>query len=359
MQLNEIQTTLRCKDSKLMNLPQDAVILDNSSGDISLAHLKCSIVVTACSRAKKRFDQTIKFILEDEDRIKEYLLQVIGVDERENDTLPGILWLCLHIQKSQFSTEEDHARYIDMFSEVVKSLKTATLELNFQPILANALEKVSEIPLMELDHELTSILLKILNIDDVDDLKENLRALKIKAININTAYLPQLESVMGWSSSGKIFISSCHGVLRDAFSAIKSGDFVTLAEFIIESLVFNEGRRCVALKRARERGHDPTLLSTPSPGLNSAASTSKCRSLHLCRLDAGRMLETVVFGAVLDPVALWVSRRKFPAAGRVLLHGLCRWCQVRGSKSVALPIAGSKGTPALGFSCSGRLRASR
>ncbi len=189
--------------------------------------------------------------------------------------------------------------------------------------------------------------MEILNIDDVDDLKENLRALKVKAININTAYLPQLEG------------SSGHGVIRDVFSATKSGDFVTLAEIILESLVFNDGGHCVALKRARERGHDPTLFSTPSPGLNSAASTSKCRSVRLCGLDAGRMLETVVFGAVLDPVALWVSRRKFPALGRVPLHGLCRWCKARGSQSVAWPIADSKSTPALGFSCSGRLRASR
>ncbi len=61
-----------------------------------------------CSaRAKKHFDQTGKSDLEDEDLIKDYLVQMIGVDELENEALGGILWLCLHIQKCQFSTDGD------------------------------------------------------------------------------------------------------------------------------------------------------------------------------------------------------------------------------------------------------------
>ncbi len=54
------------------------------------------------------------------------------MDERDNDALPGILWLGLHIQKSQFSTEDDHIQYFGMFSEVVRSLMTVTVEDEFQ-----------------------------------------------------------------------------------------------------------------------------------------------------------------------------------------------------------------------------------
>jgi hypothetical protein len=357
--LNEIRIMLQCKDSNLIDLPQDAVIIDTSSEDVSLAHLKCSIAVTAGTRAKKHYEITGKINLEDEDVIKGYLLQVIGVDELDNKALPGLLWLCLHIQRSQFSTEEDHTHYFGMFSEVVKSLETATVEIEFQFILASALEKVSETSFLELDPELTQVLLKTLNIGDVDDLKENLRALKVNAININTAYLPHLEGVMGWSSSGEIFISSGHGIIRDVFNAIKNGDFVTLAKLIIESLVLREGGHCVARKRARECGSDPTLFSTPSPGLNNSTSTSKCNSVNQCGRESGYILETIVFGAALDPVALWVARWKFPPVERLPLHGLCRWCKVPGSESVAFPITESKSVPALGFSCTGRLRAFR
>ena len=350
---------LQCHDSNLIDLPQDAVIIDTSSEDVTLAHLKCSIAVTACTRAKKYYEQTGKINLENEDLIKGYLLQVIDEDERDNDALLGILWLCLHIQKSQFSTEEDHAHHLSMLSDVIRSLKTAKVEIEFQSILESALETVSETSLLDLDPELTQVLLRTLNIDDVDDLKENLRALKVKAININTAYLPHLEGVMGWSSSGEIFISSGNGIIREVLNAIQNGGSVALAKLIIASLTFHEGGHCIARKRARECGSDPTLFSTPSSGLINSTSTSKCTSVNQCGPDPGYILESIVFGAVLDPVALWVSRWKFPRAERVPLHGLCRWCKVPGFKSVALPITESKNMPALGFSCTATFRTFR
>jgi hypothetical protein len=356
--MKEIKSMLQCDNLKLIDLPQDTVIIDNSSGDISLAHLKCSIAVTAGTRAKKHFDQTGKPDLDDEDLIKDYLLQIIGVDEMENEALAGILWLCLHIQKCKVLTDEDHRQYYAMFSDVITSLKTATVEPDFQSILASALEKVSEISLIELDHGLTTTLLKTLNIDDVDEMTYHLRALKIKAININNTYLSQ--SVMGWSSSGEIFICSDHKTVRDAINSIKDGESIPQAKIIIESLVLHEGGHCVARNRARECSNDPTLFSTPSSGISSVTSTSKCPSVNQCGIETGYILETIVFGAVLDPVMLWASRRKFPSGAEDLpLHGLCRWCGVRGTKSVALPITESKDTPTLGFSCSRRLRAYR
>ena len=117
---------------------------------------------------------------------------------------------------------------------------------------------------------------------------------------------------MGWSSSSEICISSGHRIIRDVLNAIKDGVCVSQAEIIIESLAFREGGCCVARKRARECGADPTLFSMPSSGLNSPTSTSKCTSVQVesvvqCGLETGYILETIVYGAVLDPVALWVT----------------------------------------------------
>jgi hypothetical protein len=357
--LKEIQIILRCETSKLIDLPQEIVVIDNNIGDVTLAHLKCSIAVTAGTRAHKHYDQTGKSDLDDEDHIKKFLLQVIAVDEEGNDALAGILWLCLHIQKSPISTEEDHQHYYAMFSDFITSLKDATVEPEFQSILASAVERVSEISLTNLDRGLTTTLLKTLNIDDVEDLQHNLRALKIKAININTSYLPYLSDVMGWSSSGEIYICSDHKTVRYALKAIKDGEFVPQAKLIVDSLVLHEGGHCVARKRARECGNDPTLFSTPSTRIKSLTSSSKCLSINQCGIETGYLLETIVFGAVLDPVMLWASRQKFPEGAeyfKLPLHGLCRTCGVQGIHSASLPTTKSKDTPSLGFSCGRRRR---
>jgi hypothetical protein len=354
--LQEIQIVLECEHSKLIHLPQKIVIIDDCIGDLTLAHLKCSIAVTAAIRAQNCFEQTGKPDLEKEHLIKKYLLQVICVNEDANEALRSILWLCLHIQKSPFSNEEHHNEYIDMLTDVTTSLETATVQPEFQTILARSLERVSEIPMIDLDNGLTTILLKALNVEDVEDLKHNLRALKVKAIDINSQFLS--ESLMGWSSSGEIFICSDNKCVRDALNGIKNGECVSQAKLIVDSLVLREGGHSVARKRARDRGNDPTLFSTPSSDLKSSTSISECPSVNECGLETGCIMETIVFGAVLDPVRLWLRRQEFHAEAekRVPLHGLCRWCGVRGAKSASLPITPSKDIPALGFSCRRRRR---
>ena len=137
--LKDIQKLLQSDTSNLLDLPKDAVILDNGSGDVTSDHLKCSIAVTAGIRATKHFEQTGKSTLEDEEYIKEYLLCVIGADEHENKVLTGVLWLCLHIQKSPFLTREDHNRYLIMFEEATSAFKKAKVNPEFQSILRRAL----------------------------------------------------------------------------------------------------------------------------------------------------------------------------------------------------------------------------
>jgi hypothetical protein len=155
-------------------------------------------------------------------------------------------------------------------------------------------------------------------------------SLKVKAIIVNSASADLQQSVMGWSLSGDTFISSGHRIIRDVLNAIKDGVCVSHAKRIIESsgLVSHEGGHCVAHKRAKKCGTDLTLFSTQSSGLYSSTSTSKCTSVVQCCLETGYSLVTIVLGAALDPVTLWVSRMKFPEAKRVLLHSLCRWCGV-------------------------------
>ena len=196
-----------------------------------------------------------------------------------------------------------------MFSDAIESLDRAKSEIEFQSMLERALERVSEIPLTELDSRLKSILKNALNLHDVDDLRENLRALKVKAISINTPELSQ--AVMGWSSSDTIYICSDHRIIKDVLDTIKAGCSVPHAIIIIDSLVYHEGGHCVARRRARECGNDPTLYSTPSSSLNNSTSTSGCPSVIQCGLETGYILETIVLGAVLDPVTLWVSKKKF------------------------------------------------
>ncbi len=68
--LKEIQIMLICESSRLIDLPQEIVFIDNNSGDVTFAHLKCSIAITAGTRAHKHYDQTGKSYLDDEDHIK-------------------------------------------------------------------------------------------------------------------------------------------------------------------------------------------------------------------------------------------------------------------------------------------------
>ena len=71
--LGMMQSILQRENSKLCDLPHDVVIIDNCIGDVTTAHLKCSIAVTAGRRARKYLDQTGKSDLDDEDLIKRYL----------------------------------------------------------------------------------------------------------------------------------------------------------------------------------------------------------------------------------------------------------------------------------------------
>jgi hypothetical protein len=353
--LREIENVLRRNGSKLIDLPRDVVVLDHPKQDVTSAHLKCSIVVTASTRAKNHFDITGKDELDDEEFIKELLLEVVGFDL---DTSPqgaalGILWLCLHVQKIQYLTVEDHENYLCLFSEGVVSLRSAAIETEFQHILLPALQKVSEMTPRGLDSELKGVFLSTLNIHDVDDIKENLLALKVKAVNINTPVLS--GQVLGWSSSDTIYICSDHKIVRDSLNAIKSNQSLPHAERVIETLVCHEGGHCVVRKRARECGQDPTLFSTPSSGLQNVTSTSKCASLTQCGLETGYILETVVFGAVVDLSKLWGLRRKYPLAD-FQPHALCRSCCTPGNKFPSLPVLELKDIPTMGFSCSQRLR---
>ena len=354
--LREIEIILRSNGSKLIDLPRDVVVLDHSEQDVTSAHLKCSIVVTASIRAKNHFDVTGNDELDDEDIIKELLLEVVGfdVDKSPQGAAMGILWLCLHVQKSQYLTDEDHENYLLLFSEGVVSLKAAVIETEFEHILLPALQKVSEMTLRGLDQELKGVVLSTLNIHDIDDLKENLLALKVTAINVNTPVLS--GQVFGWSSSDTIYICSDHKIVRESLNAIKSNQCLPHAERVIETLVCHEGGHCVVRKRARECGEDPTLFSTPSSGLRNVTSTSKCASLTQCGLETGYILETVVFGAVVDLSKLWGLRRKYPLAGNFQPHGLCRSCCTPQTKFLALPVLDSKDIPRMGFSCSRRLR---
>jgi hypothetical protein len=56
--------------------------------------------------------------------------------------------------------------------------------------LASALENVSNTSLMECDPELTPNLLKLLNMENIEDLKENLLGMKVKTIKIDFFIFP-------------------------------------------------------------------------------------------------------------------------------------------------------------------------
>ena len=354
MSASDLLETLRSylcnEDSKLLHLPRDFEITNNHTKDVSVAHLKCSILVTASIRASQFCNETGEQELRYEKDIKQYLLGVISADGEE-EIVSGVLWLCLHAQRCPFLTDADDENYLEMLAGCMDALTCAAVNTGPQALLESILDEVSQINWTSLEKRLQEVLIQSMQISDVDDMKEYIRSLRILAINLNT---PELSRIMGWSSSGSIYICADHGTVRGALAAIAGGSFVSHAKLIMHALVLHEGGHCVVRKRVRETGHDPTMYSTLGAKIMMRIGSEQGRPIQ-CSPESGYILETIVYGAVVNPVRLWMSRKFHPIAPDIPLHGLCGGCCCsRKEPALVLPLVDSKSLPAMGFSCTGK-----
>ena len=397
----ELKQRLIDRNSKLADVALDFHSSDLSSASISrerisLEHLKCSIVISACARASKFNDaarngeltadfdtiggstvgvgsggrgadgtkRTSNIELPSESFIKELLVNVCDACERDESS-EAILWLCVHIQRAPFLRMSEHKDYILSFASGVDALANASTNHGYQDILDRVLKTTSDILVNELPADLKSAFVRFLDLEELSDWTRHMTSLKIRAININSYRLS--SSIYGWSSSDAIYFNSDHTLLRDVLTTLsltresRAPEATTvmyeidIAESILEVLALHEGTHCVARKLALENDEDPTLFSTPTKTKDISLTVS-CDLVRKCVQETGRFAESVLLGGFLNLDELWSGKvlHKQLKKPIIPLHGLCPAC-LKDKAVTGLPLLDPETLPEMAFCCSGKV----
>ena len=253
-----------------------------------------------------------------ERHVKRLLLEICESADG-GEAYKSILWLCLHVQRHDFSTTKDNYFYSMIHHDLVEALRCASVDESFQGTLDNALNQIGGIAFGDLNRESQLILTKFLHMDNADDWNQNVSALKIKAISINCKLA---HSVMAWSSVGTIYIAADHVVSHGVLSALAQPESSSPgAEYCLRILLVREAARCVARMRASLAGlwPDPTSYSAEAVGLRDGPPLESERArlripwARSFDLDAGHVAERLAVGAAVDLRTLWTCLEIIPS----------------------------------------------
>ncbi len=332
--LQELMNKLRDEKFKLADLGFALNTPIFHSKDVSTELLKCAIIISACSRALQ-YNTAVKHAtatkqdsggkgsgsdntdIPDEMNVRWLLLEICESADG-GEAYRSILWLCLHVQRHDFSTEKNNYFYSTIHFDLVDALRSASQDVSLQCILDNALNQIGEVAFGDLNRESQQILTKFLHMDNVDDWKQNVAGLKIKAISINSDLA---SGVMAWSSVDTIYIAADHAVSQGILSALAKPEPDPGAEYCLHILVVREGARCVARMRASITGlwSDPTSYSAEAVGIRTGLPLEDERVrmripfIRSFDLDAGHVAEQLAIGAVVDVRCLWNSLEIMPS----------------------------------------------
>ena len=367
--LQELRDKLTDRNHKLANLASDFDLASVDRGGISVEHLKCSIITSACKRAAKFNEiarsgcggggtgasQSAAIELPSEEVIKNLLVLVCDAVGR-TESFEAILWFCVHVQRAPFSTMTDHEHYISLLNGAVEAIQSSSANHSHQQVLERVLKTVGDIACNDLPQDLKLALVQFLGIEDVNDWQKHITRQKIKAIDMKSYYLS--TRIYGWSSADTIYLNSDHRLLQEVFCAASSsaaGDF-DIAEFVLETLVLHEGSHCIVRERAMLAGNDPTLYSTPTASADLNLKV-QCELVKNCVREAGRVAEAVLLGGFMNLDALWGRKELYHGILKrpiVSLHGLCSSCSKDKALSI-LPLSDPTKVPEMGLSCCGDL----
>jgi hypothetical protein len=362
--LHELKSMLLDQNFKLADLSSDFIPPSLNDGKVCVDHLKCSVIVSACTRALKfrNIDQSnapasteqsdakssSALLLPSESIIKNLLVEVCDAGGIEDSALEAVLWLCVHAQRVPVLAWIDHNHYMLLLYGVVEALKSSSVNHSHQQAMDRVIDSIGSTTFHDIQEDLKQALAYCLQIDGFDQWKKSIENLKIKAINIESPNL--LVRVYAWSSSDTIYLSANHYMINQVLLAEGTNK---VADLILECLAINEGSRCIARKHAIENGKDPTLYSTPS-SFSPGQTAASCEFVKNCVREPGRIAESVLFGGFLNLETLWAIRLHYAAMlatpRSIPLHGLCSVC----SKEMAgteLPLLDPKNVSEIGFSC--------